>query len=113
MRAQVTSTTFDFYFGGSKKILDSEVLKATASRAVCSTEEEGVMERCDVAVVCNLSNFISECISYLNKTLHISAWDVIVINTSYVISFYPSILGSFAKVYNSTNISRILTDCIK
>lgn len=109
----MTSTTFDFYFWGSKKTLDSEVLKATASHAVCSTGEKGMVERCYVAVVCNLSNFISECISYLNKMLHISAWDVIVINTSYVISFYPSILGSFSKVYNSTNISRILTDCLK
>lgn len=109
----MTSTTFDFYFCGSKKTRDSEVLKATASCGLCSTGEEGMMERCHVAVVCNLSNFISEYIPYLNKTLHISAWDVIVINTSYIISFYPSILESLAKVYNSTNISRILTDCIK
>lgn len=109
----MTSTTFDFYFCGSKKTLDSEVLKATASHALCSTGEEGVMERCDVAVVCNLSNFISERIPYLNKTFPISAWDVIVISTSYIISFYSSVLGSLAKVYNSTNISRILTDCIK
>lgn len=38
---------------------------------------------------------------------------MMIINFLYLTSFYHSILWSFAKVYNSTNISRILTDFIK